>query len=351
MKINKISRINGTITVPGDKSISHRAAMFASLAQGTSTFTNFLTSEDCLSTISCFNKLGVNFDLSGTNLTVHGVGINGLKAPSELLYTGNSGTTTRLISGILAGQPFASVIDGDESIRKRPMKRVITPLSLMGANIKSRDGLCPLEISPSQLTGIEYELPVASAQLKSAILLAGLYANGNTTIIEPTPSRDHTERMLSLFGADIKKVDKKVTVKQSILSNTSLNIPSDISSAAFFIIAALIIPNSCITIKDIGMNPTRNGIIEVLMTMGAHIEMSNIRDNLEPICDLTVKYSKLTATNISGDIIPRLIDELPILAVALAFAEGTSVVSDAEELKHKESNRISCMVSDRKSVV
>ncbi len=347
MKINKISHLKGTITVPGDKSVSHRSAMFSALSNGTSKFTNFLKSEDCLSTLSCFNKLGVNYDLDGTNLTVYGKGINGLTAPTELLYTGNSGTTTRLITGILSGQAFASTVAGDASIAKRPMKRVITPLTEMGAKITSKDGgFCPLEICPAELTGIDYTLPVASAQLKSAVLLAGLFADGSTTVRELVKSRDHTERMLRAFGADITVNGNNATVKPSVLTAVNMEIPSDISSAAFFMVAASIVQNSCVTIKNVGINPTRSGIVDVLLAMGADIEISNERTDLEPVCDMTIRTANLKGTNIGGDIIPRLIDELPVIAVAAAMAEGTTVVTDAEELKVKESNRIAAMVTE-----
>lgn len=342
------SSLHGTITVPGDKSISHRAVMFGALAEGDTHITGFLMGEDCLSTISCFRKMGIAIDVTENEVIVHGAGLHGLQAPSELLYTGNSGTTTRLLCGILAGQPFTSVLNGDASIQKRPMGRIIQPLRLMGADIDGKDGnLCPLTIQPSPLKGICYELPVASAQLKSAILLAGLFADGKTTVIEPAASRDHTERMLRGLGADIKTEGKTITlVPPKTLRAVDIAVPGDISSAAYFLVAGSILPNSDITIRNVGINLTRTGILDALEAMGADIERLNEHNQVEPVCDLRVRSSKLHGTIIGGDIIPRLIDELPILAVAAAFAEGETVIRDAQELKVKESNRIAAMVSE-----
>lgn len=350
MKIKQSKGLNGAIAVAGDKSISHRAVMLGALARGTTHITGFLMGEDCLSTIDCFRKMGVNIDVSEKEVVVHGVGMHGLKCPDDELYTGNSGTTTRLLCGILAGQDFNVTMNGDASIQKRPMNRVITPLRQMGAKIDGVDGnFCPLTLDGknNKLHGIEYKLPVASAQIKSAVLLAGLYAQGNTTVIEPAPSRDHTERMLRALGAEVKTEGNKITLTPPHdLTAKDINVPADISSAAFFLVAGAIIPNSEITIKNVGVNPTRTGIIDVLKAMGADITQTNFTDEVEPTCDLTVKTSKLKGTVIGGEVIPRLIDELPVLAVAAAFAEGQTVIKDAEELKVKESNRIAAMVTE-----
>ncbi len=349
MKINQSAGLHGIITVPGDKSISHRAIMLGALADGTTRITGFLMGEDCLSTIDCFRKMGVEIEVGEREVLVHGVGLHGLKQPAEPLYTGNSGTTTRLLCGILAGQRFEVQLSGDASIQKRPMGRVITPLREMGAKIEGIQGnYCPLTMYPStQLHGITYELPVASAQLKSAILLAGLYASGQTCVVEPAPSRDHTERMLRALGVSVETDGNVISLTPPArLTAKDVTVPSDISSAAFFLVAGAIVPNSELTIQNVGVNPTRTGILDVLRDMGADITISNYRDDVEPICDLTVRSSKLHGTTIGGDVIPRLIDELPVLAVAAAFAEGQTVIRDAQELKVKESNRIAAMVSE-----
>ena len=349
MKINQSAGLHGIITVPGDKSISHRAIMLGALADGTTRITGFLMGEDCLSTIDCFRKMGVEIEVGEREVLVHGVGLHGLKQPAEPLYTGNSGTTTRLLCGILAGQRFEVQLSGDASIQKRPMGRVITPLREMGAKIEGIQGnYCPLTMYPStQLHGITYELPVASAQLKSAILLAGLYASGQTCVVEPAPSRDHTERMLRALGVSVETDGNVISLTPPArLTAKDVTVPSDISSAAFFLVAGAIVPNSELTIQNVGVNPTRTGILDVLRDMGADITISNYRDDMEPICDLTVRSSKLHGTTIGGDVIPRLIDELPVLAVAAAFAEGQTVIRDAQELKVKESNRIAAMVSE-----
>ena len=349
MKINQSAGLHGIITVPGDKSISHRAIMLGALADGTTRITGFLMGEDCLSTIDCFRKMGVEIEVGEREVLVHGVGLHGLKQPAEPLYTGNSGTTTRLLCGILAGQRFEVQLSGDASIQKRPMGRVITPLREMGAKIEGIQGnYCPLTMYPStQLHGITYELPVASAQLKSAVLLAGLYASGQTCVVEPAPSRDHTERMLRALGVSVETDGNVISLTPPArLTAKDVTVPSDISSAAFFLVAGAIVPNSELTIQNVGVNPTRTGILDVLRDMGADITISNYRDDVEPICDLTVRSSKLHGTTIGGDVIPRLIDELPVLAVAAAFAEGQTVIRDAQELKVKESNRIAAMVSE-----
>lgn len=348
MKLRQSAPLRGDFTVPGDKSISHRAVMFGALAQGATHITGFLMGEDCLSTIDCFRSMGVSIAVAGQSVTVHGVGLHGLRAPAAALYTGNSGTTTRLLCGILAGQRFSCTMTGDASICKRPMGRVITPLRQMGASIDGVDGnYCPLNLGGGMLHGITYTLPVASAQLKSAILLAGLYASSPTTVIEPAPSRDHTERMLRALGASVHTEDNRITLTPPHeLRAQDIAVPADISSAAFFLVAAAIIPGSCLTIRNVGVNPTRTGILDVLRAMGADIEMTNARGGAEPVCDLTVQYAPLHGVEIGGAVIPRLIDELPVLAVAAACAQGETVIRDAQELKVKESNRIAAMVTE-----
>ncbi|WP_283675264.1 3-phosphoshikimate 1-carboxyvinyltransferase [Butyricicoccus sp. Marseille-Q5471] len=350
MQVNTSGPLRGEITVPGDKSISHRAVMLGALAKGTTHITGFLMGEDCLSTIDCFRKMGVEIGITEDEVIVHGVGLHGLSAPQDALYTGNSGTTTRLLCGILAGQSFPVTMSGDPSIQKRPMGRVIKPLREMGARIDGRDdNFCPLTIHPSELCGIEYTLPVASAQLKSAILLAGLYAEGQTTVIEPAPSRDHTERMFRALGVEVETHDGVITLDPpEELHALDIAVPADISSAAFFLVAGAIVPGSELTIKNVGVNPTRTGILDVLRDMGAEITEKNFRDDAEPVCDLIVKYSALHGTTIGGEIIPRLIDELPVIAVAAAFAQGETIIRDAQELKVKESNRIAAMVTELK---
>lgn len=348
MQIQPCGPLRGNITVPGDKSISHRAIMLGALANGTTHITGFLMGDDCLSTIDCFRKMGVQIEITDNEVIVEGVGLHGLCEPEETLYTGNSGTTTRLLCGILAGQPFTATLNGDASIQKRPMGRIIKPLREMGASIEGKnDNYCPLTLYPSELHGIEYRLPVASAQLKSAILLAGLYAEGQTTVIEPAPSRDHTERMFRALGVEIETEGNVITLDPpEDLHAVDIAVPGDISSAAFFLVAGAIVPGSELTIKNVGVNQTRTGILDVLRDMGADITESNFRDDAEPVCDLTVRYSRLHGVEIGGSIIPRLIDELPVIAVAAAFAEGETVIRDAQELKVKESNRIAAMVTE-----
>ena len=339
--------IKGRLRVPGDKSISHRAVMFGSIAKGTTTIEGFLTGADCISTISIFKKMGIDIELDNTSVKVHGMGLYDLRCPHEILDCGNSGTTTRLVSGILSAQNFTSVLTGDKSIQKRPMNRIITPLSMMGANIKSNDGFAPLTITGSSLHGINYNSPVASAQVKSAILLAGLYASSPTTVVEPAKSRDHTELMLKKFGANLTSTKTSVTINPcSELFANDIDVPSDISSAAFFMAAAILVPSSELILENVGINPTRDGIIRVLKDMGANIEIINRKNSFEPVADIKVAYSKLHATCIGGDIIPTLIDELPLLAALSSLAEGTTVIKDAEELKVKESNRICVMCEE-----
>lgn len=346
MKIKKISAANGTLTVPGDKSISHRAVMFNSLAKGTARITGFLKGADCLSTIECFKALGVDIDAGEDVITVHGNGIHGLKAPSEMLYTGNSGTTTRLLCGILSGQDFDCSLTGDKSIEKRPMKRVTEPLALMGAKIKN--DYCPLYITGSKLHGIEYKMTVASAQVKTALILAALYADSETVIYEKEKSRDHTERMLAAMGADIVTDGLKITVRPGAeLHASDIDVCGDISSAAFFMVLGAIMPSSEITIKNVGVNPTRTGIIDVLKEMGVNMTFSDERIvSGEPVADITVTSSQLHGVTIGGAIIPRLIDEIPIIAAAAVFADGQTVIKDAHELRVKETDRIAAVENE-----
>lgn len=346
MVIQKIKKAVGQIKVPGDKSISHRAVMLGSLANGVTEISGFLKGADCLSTIDCFRKMGIDIDINGENVTVHGKGLIGLKKPDEMLYTGNSGTTTRLLCGILAGQNFDTSITGDASIQKRPMGRVVQPLSMMGAKIENE--YCPLYITGTKLHGIDYKMPVASAQVKTAIILAGLYADGETVIHEIEKSRDHTELMLSAMGADLTVDNLDITVKPTNdLTAVNVDVPGDISSAAFFLVLGAIMPNSQITVTNVGINPTRTGIIDVLKDMGADITLENIHTSAgETVADITVRSSSLKGTTVGGDIIPRLIDELPIIAVAAVFADGQTVIKDAQELKVKETNRIRAVVDE-----
>ena len=346
MVIQKIKKAVGQIKVPGDKSISHRAVMLGSLANGVTEISGFLKGADCLSTIDCFRKMGIDIDINGENVTVHGNGLRGLKKPDEMLYTGNSGTTTRLLCGILAGQNFDTSITGDASIQKRPMGRVVKPLSMMGAKIENE--YCPLYITGTKLHGIDYKMPVASAQVKTAIILAGLYADGETVIHEIEKSRDHTELMLSAMGADLTVDNLDITVKPTNdLTAVNVDVPGDISSAAFFLVLGAIMPNSQITVINVGINPTRTGIIDVLKDMGADITLENVHTSAgETVADITVRSSSLKGTTVGGDIIPRLIDELPIIAVAAVFADGQTVIKDAQELKVKETNRIRAVVDE-----
>ena len=349
-----VKPLKGTVTIPGDKSISHRAVMFGSLAEGTTEITHFLKGADCLSTIACFRQMGISIEEKKDCILVHGKGLHGLSAPSTMLDTGNSGTTTRLISGILSGQPFESVLNGDASIQKRPMGRIITPLSQMGANITSLkgNGCAPLKIAPASLKGIHYQSPVASAQVKSAILLAGLYADGITSVTEPALSRNHTELMLSAFGAKVSSEGTTASICSAPrLVGQKIDVPGDISSAAYFIAAALMVPGSEVLIQNVGINPTRDGILRVCQEMGADITLLNQKEGSgEPSCDLLVKYSELKPASIGGDLIPTLIDEIPILAVLAAHAQGTTLIKDAQELKVKESNRIDTVVNALKAM-
>ncbi|MBQ8147301.1 MAG: 3-phosphoshikimate 1-carboxyvinyltransferase [Lachnospiraceae bacterium] len=352
MLFTKKHNLQGEITVPGDKSISHRSIMLGALANGTTEVQGFLQGADCLSSIACFQKMGVEIENNTATNTVriHGLGLRNLKAPQDVLDVGNSGTTTRLMSGILAAQSFTSIVNGDASIQKRPMKRIMTPLSLMGADITSINGndCAPLRIQGKTLHGIHYQSPVASAQVKSAILLAGLYADGETSVTEPYVSRNHTELMFESFGVNIRCNGTTATVQPaSHLDAQQIHVPGDISSAAYFIVAGLITPDSCITIKNVGINPTRDGILDVCKAMGADITLDNIRNHVgEPTADITVRTSSLKGTVIEGALIPKLIDELPIIAILACFANGTTIIKDAQELKVKESNRIDVMVQN-----
>lgn len=352
MRLNPASSLRGEITVPGDKSISHRSIMFGSLAKGTTEIDGFLNAADCLSTIDCFRRMGVRVEenvLRPGHVLVHGLGLRGLHAPDGILDVGDSGTTARLISGILSAQNFTSRLTGDELIQKRPMKRIMTPLSAMGARIASDrgNGCLPLTIEGCRLSGTHYDSPVASAQVKSSILLAGLYADGETSVTEPTVSRDHTERMLSAFGADLQTAGTTVSIRPADeLHAQKILVPGDISSAAYFITASLITPNAEVLIRNVGINPTRDGILRVYKRMGAHITILNPRESSgEPVADLLVRSSHLSGTEMGGAEIPTMIDELPVIAVAAAFAEGTTVIRDAAELRVKESDRIAVMTA------
>lgn len=349
-----VQSLKGTIHVPGDKSISHRAVMLGAIAEGTTTIANFLPGEDCLSTIDCFRKMGVAITQNGTDVVVEGKGLDGLQEPVDILNVGNSGTTTRLLLGILAACPFHACLIGDASIAKRPMARVTKPLTMMGAHIDGRAGgnYTPLAIRGGSLRPLQYESPVASAQVKSAILLAGLFTDGTTTVTEPAKSRDHTERMVRLFGGEVAVDGLTVSVSgKQTLKAADVYVPGDISSAAFFLVAGAIVPNSEIVLKNVGLNPTRTGILDVLEQMGAELSIENVRnEDTEPIGDITIRTSHLKATEIGGALIPRLIDEIPIIALLATQAEGTTVIKDAAELKVKETNRIDTVVTELKKL-
>lgn len=348
MKFEKVQNLRGEITVPGDKSISHRAVMLGSIAKGTTSISNFLEGADCLSTIACFQKMGISIEKKQEELLVYGKGLRGLQKPASILDVGNSGTTMRLISGILAGQDFSCELSGDTSICSRPMKRIMTPLTMMGARIESirNNGCAPLCIAGHPLTGIHYDSPVASAQVKSCVLLAGMYGDDSTSVTEPYLSRNHTEIMLDYFGATLTREDAMVTIyPEPLLEGQRVVVPGDISSAAYFIAAGLIVPGSEILIKNVGVNPTRNGLLRVCQKMGADITLEHVSDaSGEASADILVRYSPLHGITIEGEIIPALIDEIPIIAVLAANAEGETVIKDAQELKVKESNRLDIMV-------
>lgn len=349
MEIKKLTSLHGELTVPGDKSISHRAVMFGSLARGTTRITHFLEGADCLSTISCFRKMGIEIENSQGEILVHGKGLHGLSAPTGILDVGNSGTTTRLISGILAGQDFVSELTGDASIQSRPMKRIMTPLLSMGADITSiRGNNCvPLRIAGHPLKGIHYDSPVASAQVKSCVLLAGMYSDSITSVTEPVLSRNHTELMLNYFGAKVTSQGTTASIQpEPELYAREITVPGDISSAAYFIAAGLLKPGSEILLKNVGINPTRDGLLRVCKAMGADITALNVCTEGEPTADLLVRSSTLHGTTVGGEIIPTLIDEIPMIAVMAAFAQGTTVIRDAQELKVKESDRIAVMAEN-----
>lgn len=351
--------LKGEVTIPGDKSISHRSIMLGSIALGTTEITHFLEGADCLSTIDCFRKMGVEIERKPSSILVHGKGLRGLTAPASTLNVGNSGTTTRLISGILSGQNFATTLSGDDSLNSRPMKRIMTPLNTMGAHIRSLNdnGCAPLHIRPGALHGIHYQSPVASAQVKSAVLLAGLYADSPTSITEPALSRNHTELMLQGFGAYVATdlhTDGTATAHVEPckeLYGQQICVPGDISSAAYFIAAALLVPGSELLVKNVGTNFTRAGFLKVCKAMGADIEtVSQTIEGGESRADLLVRYSHLKGTVIEGDIIPTLIDEIPMIAIMAAFADGQTVIRDAAELKVKETNRIDTVTAGLKAM-
>ncbi len=348
MKFTRARGLQGEVTIPGDKSISHRSVMFGSIANGATEISNYLQGADCLSTISCFQKMGIDIENKGDRVIVRGKGLRGLKRPDTVLDCGNSGTTTRLISGILSAQNFDVVLTGDDSIKKRPMNRIIEPLTLMGAHIRSAagNGCAPLEITGGPLHGIHYTSKVASAQVKSAILLAGLYAEGETRVTEPYVSRNHSEIMLRHFGADVRTEGTTAVIKPaSYLDGRQIQVPGDISSAAYFICAGLMVPGSKILIRNVGVNPTRAGILKAAKDMGGDITLLNERSGSgEPTADILVRSSSLRGTVIEGALIPTLIDELPMIAAMACVADGETVIRDAAELKVKESNRLEVMV-------
>lgn len=340
--------LRGILEMPGDKSISHRAVILGAMANGVTTVENFLQGEDCLRTIATFEAMGVTIEEQAGNLAIYGKGTHALHEPHIPLYFGNSGTTARLMLGVLAGLPFFTTVYGDPYLTKRPMKRVLTPASKMGATFDGRkDGAyLPLAIRGGELKGIHYTLPVKSAQVKSAILLAGLLAEGTTTVLEQTPTRNHTENMLEAFGAAVNQSGKEISLNGlQQLQATNVYVPGDVSSASFFFTAAAIVPNSTLTIRNVGLNPTRTGIIDVLSEMGARMTIDHEQTiSGERLGDVTISYSKLTSTTIEGDIIPRLIDEIPVIALLATQAEGTTIIRDAAELRTKETDRIEAIV-------
>lgn len=340
-------RITGEITVPGDKSISHRSIILGSLARGTTVIRGLLRGEDNMATLAAFRRMGIGIRDDGETVTVEGKGLYGLSEPDDVIDCGNSGTSMRLLTGLLAAQPFFSVLTGDRYLRRRPMRRVVEPLTRMGGEIHGRDGgeRAPLAIVGRPLSGIRHRSSVASAQVKSAILLAGLYADGETTVQEPHRSRDHSERMLASFGADVTIHGDGVTIRPGReLSPADIVVPGDISSAAFFMVAATIVPHSELLIRNVGVNPTRTGIIDILTLMGGNITLLNQREvSGEPVADLMVKSAPLRGVEIGGEVVPRAIDEFPVIAVAAACAEGETTIRDAAELRVKESDRISAI--------
>ncbi|GMR04386.1 MAG: 3-phosphoshikimate 1-carboxyvinyltransferase [Thermodesulfobacteriota bacterium] len=354
IKILPAKGLNGEIKVPGDKSVSHRALILGSIAEGETRVEGLLEGADTIATISAFRAMGVGFEKTGDTLIISGMGLSGLREPEDVIDARNSGTTARLLTGLLSGQNFFSVITGDASLRKRPMRRVVEPLQSMGASIFGRkdSSRLPLAISPRTLTGISYRTPVASAQLKSAILLAGLYASGSTSVTESEKSRDHTERMLPLFGAEVKIEGNTVTINRAReLSAATITVPGDISSAAFLMVGAVITPESHIVIRDVGVNPTRTGIIRILERMGAKVELLNKKTvSGEPVADISVKSSPLNGVLIKGEELLAAIDEFPVICVAAALSKGRTIISGAAELRVKESDRISAMADALKNL-
>ena len=353
--VRRPARLQGSVQVPGDKSISHRAALLGALASGPTTVRRFLAADDCRATLDCLRALGVEWRLTEeapgvATLEIQGVGLRGLREPTNVLDAGNSGTTLRLLAGVLAGQPFASFLTGDASLRSRPVDRIVEPLRLMGAQLFARDGdrRAPLAIRGGSLRGIRYRLPVASAQVKSAVLLAGLFAEGEVVVEEPLPTRDHTERLLRAMGADLQREGPGIRLMPPpSLSPCELEVPGDVSAAAFWLVAGAVHPEAEIVLTKVGVNPTRTGLLDALSMMGASIDIGEERMvGEEPVADITVRSSRLRGVELGGDLIPRLIDELPALAVAAAFAEGRTVVRDAGELRVKESDRIAALVRE-----
>lgn len=346
--------LQGTLRIPGDKSVSHRSIMFGAIAEGITTVEGFLRSDDCLATIDCFSKLGVKITEDGEHVRIESNGIEAWKEPNEILYTGNSGTTTRLMLGILAGSNVSSVLIGDESIQKRPMKRVTEPLKQMGAKLIGRENgqLTPIAVEGTNLESIQYKMPVASAQVKSAILLAALHAQGETVVEEIETSRDHTEKMLQHFGADVTIEDKTIRLRGGQkLAGTHVVVPGDISSAAFFLVAGAIVPKSKLTLTNVGLNVTRTGIIDVLQAMGAKFSINDSENTShEEMGTIDIEASSLQGMEIGGELIPRLIDEIPIIALLATQAEGKTVIKNAEELKVKETNRIDAVVNELKKL-
>lgn len=354
LTIQPVAALRGELSIPGDKSISHRSIMLGSLAQGVTRISNFLRGEDNFSTMNAFRAMGVPILDDGSLITINGVGLHGLQEPGDVLDCGNSGTTIRLMTGLLSGQSFFSVLTGDQYLRKRPMKRVTEPLRLMGATIAGRGNgtLAPLALSGGRLNGINYASPIASAQVKSALMFAGLYSDGATTVTEPTLSRDHSERMFRFFGADVETGGNSVTVRSGKeLQGQEIVVPGDISSAAFFLVAALIVPGSELLIRNVGVNPTRTGVLEILQAMGGDITLLEQREvSGEPVADLLVRSSRLKGIEIGGDVVPRAIDEFPVISVAAALAEGTTVIRDAHELRVKETDRIAAMAANLRNI-
>ncbi|MCC6712770.1 MAG: 3-phosphoshikimate 1-carboxyvinyltransferase, partial [Candidatus Dadabacteria bacterium] len=341
----------GEVTPPGDKSISHRSLMLGALASGKTAVSGFLNCRDTISTANAMRAMGAGIEINGTDVAAIGNGLRGLKEPGDIIDAGNSGTTTRLLTGLLGAQDFFSVMTGDKYLRARPMKRVTDPLRLMGARITGREGgnKLPLAIDGGGLRGISYRLPVASAQVKSALLLAGLYASGETEVIEPEPTRDHTERMLGYMGVTLRRNGESITItpREKDFEGREISVPADISSAAFFMVAALINPGSEVLIRNVGVNPLRTGVVDILKDMGGDISLLDEREvSGEPVADLLVKSSALKGVTIGGGLIPRAIDELPVIAAAAAYAEGTTVIKDAAELRVKETDRIKAIASE-----